>query len=373
MVIIINKHQRSIFVNKYFIIIFSLSAIRFLLRGSTYFIAEHLLEDVIVYLELLFLITIPCLYLYFKDLITSQKWDKKEILHFLPGLIILVVFLTNLYISPLSKFVFKTVIGGILLSYVTYIYLAYKLLAKNIWSRKSDIYIVNKQNKLIRNWSVFLYTCFVLLFLRIITLFLFHSFNYSISSNSNYFWISALVWLIIFVKILLTPEILYGYDLLNEKINDYKNQNIALDNVWKLSSRTIITNIKDLKIQERVTLNLKEYIFHIENLSFHSNIFRNPEITLEDLAKKLNMPTIHLTYIFKYHSSISFVDYKKIIRIQDAIQLLESNFLNTNTYETLAKEVGFKSYMPFYSSFKNICGLPPQEYYNKLIKNQNKA
>ena len=373
MVIIVNKHKKSIFVNKYFIIIFSLSAIRFLLRGRSFFITEYLFEDVIVYLELLFLITIPCLYLYFKDLIIYKKWEKKDSLHFLPGLIFVVLYLINLHLTPLPNVVFKIVIGCILLSYVTYIYLAYKLLATNIWSRKSDVYIVNKQNKLIRNWSVFLYTCFVLLFVRIITLFLFHNLHYSLTSNSNYFWISAIVWLIIFVKILLTPEILYGYDLLNEKINDYKNQHIAFDNIWKLSSKTTITNIKDLKIQEKVTLNLNEYIFQIENLSFHSNVFRNPEMTLEDLAKKINMPTIHLTYIFKYHSSISFVDYKKIIRIQDAIQLLESNFLNTNTYETLAKKVGFKSYMPFYSSFKNICGLPPQEYYNKLIKNQNKA
>lgn len=368
MIIIINKHKKSVFVNKYFILVFTLSSIRFLLRGSYYFITDYAIEDCIIYLELLFLITIPCLYLYFKDLIAYEKWDNKQCLHFLPGIISVMVFLTDLYISPLPKIVFKIVFLSILLSYLVYIYLAYKLLSANIWSRKSDVFIVNKQNKLIRNWSVFLYTCFVLLFVRIITLFLFQNFHYSLTSNSNYFWISGIVWLIIFVKILLTPEILYGYDILHEKINEYKNQNIALDNVWNLKTNTSITNIKDLKIQEKVTFNLKDYIFQIENLSFYSNVFRNPEITLEDLAKKLNIPTIHLTYIFKYHSTISFVDYKKIIRIQDAIQLLESNFLNTNTYESLAKEVGFKSYMPFYSSFKNISGLPPQEYYNKLIK-----
>lgn len=368
MVIIINKHKKSVFVNKYFILVFTLSSIRFLLRGSYYFITDYAIEDGIIYLELLFLLTIPCLYLYFKDLVAYEKWDNKQSIHFLPGLLSVIVFLTDLYITPLPKIVFKIVFFSILLSYLVYIYLAYKLLSANIWSRKSDVYIVNKQNKLIRNWSVFLYTCFVLLFVRIITLFLFQNFHYSLTSNSNYFWISGVVWLIIFVKILLTPEILYGYDLLHEKINEYKNQNIALDNVWNLKTNTSITNIKDLKIQEKVTLNLKDYIFQIENLSFYSNAFRNPEITLEDLAKKLNIPTIHLTYIFKYHSTISFVDYKKIIRIQDAIQLLESNFLNTNTYESLAKEVGFKSYMPFYSSFKNISGLPPQEYYNKLIK-----
>jgi len=355
-------------VNKYFIVIFSLSTIRFLIRGSGYFIGVDSIKDGLIYLEFLFLISIPCLFLYFKDLITYEKWNYKQILHFLPGVFSVLIFLINLFIIPLPKIIFTIMFIVILFSFLVYIYLSYKLLVENIWTRKSDVYIISKQNKLLKNWSIFLFSCSVLLFLRIITLFLFHNFNYSLTSNSNYFWISAIVWLIIYIKMLSTPEILFGYDLLQEKINDYKNNNIALDNVWKINSNPTITNIKDLKIREKMTLNLKDYIYQIENLSFYSKTFRHPELTLEDLAKKMNIPTFHLIYIFKYHSTISFVDYKKIIRIQDAIQLLESNFLNTNTYESLAKEVGFKSYMPFYSSFKNISGLPPQEYYNKLVK-----
>lgn len=368
MAIILFKYKNSIFVNKYFILVFSLSTIRFLIRGSAYFIKGYPIEEGFIYLEFLFLITIPCIYLYFKDMIAYEKWNDKQILHFFPVLISISVFLINSYGTPLPKIIFIIVIIGILISYLTYIVLTYKLLVKNIWSRKSNMYIINKQNKLIRNWSLFLFSCYILLFFRIVALFLLKSYNYSLTSNSNYFWISAVTWLLIFIKMLLTPELLYGYDLLQEKINEYKNHNIALDNVWKINSNPVITNIKDHKIKEKVTYNLKNYIYQIESLSFYSNTFRNPAINLEELAKKLNIPTFHLVYIFKYHSNISFVDYKKIIRIQDAIKLLESDFLSTNTYESLAKEVGFKSYMPFYNSFKNITGLPPQEYYTKFYK-----
>lgn len=368
MVIIIQKHNNSILVNKNFILVFSLGSVRFLLRGSIYFMDGYAIKDSLIYVEFLFLLAIPCIYLYFKDLISYEKWLSKQYLHFLPALFSFAVFLTDSYIITLPNIVFKIVFSLILVSYLVYIYLAYQLLSISIWTRKSDVFVVNKQNKLIRNWSLFLYTCFVLLFVRIIMLFLFHNFHYSITSNSNYFWISGIVWLVIFLKILLTPEILYGYDLLIDKINQYKNNNIALDNVWKLKNEVTITNVKDLKIQEKVSFNLKNYIFQIENLSFYSNTFRNSEITLVDFAKKLNIPTFHLAYVFKYHCTISFIDYKKIIRVQDAIKLLESNFLNTNTYESLAKVVGFNSYMPFYNSFKNITGMPPQEYYKKLIK-----
>jgi AraC-like DNA-binding protein len=41
---------------------------------------------------------------------------------------------------------------------------------------------------------------------------------------------------------------------------------------------------------------------------------------------------------------------------------LKSDYLKTNTIEALAMEVGFSSYSPFFSSFKNITGLAPLEY-----------
>lgn len=366
MTIILFKYKNSIVVNKYFIVIFTISSIRFLLRGSEYFSKDFSIREYILYFEFLFLFSVPFLYLYFKDLVAYKKWNNRQLLHFTPLTISIIIYFTNQYFIKLPQYIFDIIFRGILFSFSIYIYIIYKLLLSQVLSRKSDVFIINKQNKLIKNWFVFLFICFVILFIRILILFFFKSFQFSLVSNNNYFWVSAVIWLIIFLKILTTPELLYGYDLLQEKINDYRNSNIALDNVWILNQTPSITNIKDLKTQEKVNLNLKNYIFQIENLSFYSDDFRNPELTLDVLAKKLNIPTFHLTYIFKYHSNISFVDYKKIIRIQDAIKLIETNFLISNTYESLAKEVGFKSYMPFYSSFKNITGLSPQEFYKKF-------
>jgi AraC-like DNA-binding protein len=366
MTIILLKHKKSIVVNKYFIIIFTISSIRLLLRGIEYFNKKNSLQECIFYFEFLFIFSVPFLYLYFKDLIAYKKWNYKQFFHFIPLTISIIIYFSDIYIIKLPQYVFDNIFRLILITFSIYIYQIYKLLVAQVFSRKSDVFIINKQNKLIKNWLIFLFTCFVLLFIRILILFLFKSFQFSIVSNYDYFWVSALIWLIIFLKILITPELLYGYDLLQEKINDYKNANIALDNVWVLNLTPIITNIKDLKTQEKVNINLKNYIFQIENLSFYSDNFRDPELTLDTLAKKLNIPTFHLSYIFKYHSTISFVDYKKVIRIQDAVKLIENNFLKSNTYESLAKEVGFKSYMPFYSSFKNITGLSPQEFYKKF-------
>jgi AraC-like DNA-binding protein len=88
--------------------------------------------------------------------------------------------------------------------------------------------------------------------------------------------------------------------------------------------------------------------------------------TIEDLCIKLNIPKSHIIYLFKYHSNVNFSDFKKLIRIQKAISLFDENYLACNTMESLALEVGFSSYSPFFKSFKTITGYSPQEYCLKM-------
>jgi hypothetical protein len=52
----------------------------------------------------------------------------------------------------------------------------------------------------------------------------------------------------------------------------------------------------------------------------------------------------------------------------DALELIEQNFLTTNTFESLSKKVGFTSYNPFFTSFKDVVGKSPQEYIVQLNK-----
>lgn len=90
-------------------------------------------------------------------------------------------------------------------------------------------------------------------------------------------------------------------------------------------------------------------------------------MTLTDFANKLSIPKSHISYIFKYHSMISFSEYKKVIQIHDAIKHIELNYLKNNTLDSLSKKVGFTSYNPFFTSFKEISGVSPLEYH-KMIK-----
>ena len=111
---------------------------------------------------------------------------------------------------------------------------------------------------------------------------------------------------------------------------------------------------------------LENYLLKIEFVSFQSDFFRTPGLTIYDLSNKIIIPSSHLIYVFKYHSSGSFNDFKKIIRIQDSIKLLKSGFLNTNTIEALSLKVGFSSYTPFFNSFKSITNMAPLEFYKSV-------
>ncbi|WP_197056092.1 AraC family transcriptional regulator [Flavobacterium sp. AED] len=224
-----------------------------------------------------------------------------------------------------------------------------------------------KQNKVINNWASFLFIALVLISIRLITaLFIDLYYNQSMK-GFNYQWISSCIWLLILIKILITPEILYGYNALNKKINENKKTDLVLNEIWKIAPNISLNNSQHSILKEKIDKNILTYIDHIEQLSFEYEIFRDSKMTLTDFSNKLNIPKSHISYIFKYHSTISFSEYKKVIRIHDAIKHIELNYLKNNTLDSLSKKVGFTSYNPFFTSFKEISGVSPLEYY-KMVK-----
>jgi AraC-like DNA-binding protein len=166
----------------------------------------------------------------------------------------------------------------------------------------------------------------------------------------------------IFVKIILTPKILYGYNFLNKTIDAF-TENVVLSSVWLIEGTVLpITSERDKKIEEKMSSLLIQYIHQIEELSFHTPAFRNPDLTLNDISDALKIPYSHINYIVKYHCNESFTDYKKIVRIHDATKLLQGGYLDNQKVESLAAVVGFSSYNTFIIAFKNITGLTAQEY-----------
>lgn len=352
--------------NIYMVLLIFIISCRFFIYGIINFISNPELITIYTKYSNLTSVVIPICYLYFKNLRVKKQFNLKELLHFLfPIIYFLITFKIYNYLTPTF-----TIRFSILLIFLTfllnYVFLSYTLLKNNVWNKSFENKSIKKQNKKIYNWTLFLFIALILASIRLSVSLFIEIFQNEPTKGLSFQWISSLIWIAILIKILVTPEILYGYNLLNEKLKENRNSNLVFNEIWQIQPICEIKNIQHLILKEKIDNNLQNYFEEIEKIALHFDAFRNPKLTLTDLATKLSIPKSHLSYLFKYHATISFSEFKKVIRIQDAIKLIEEGYLKNNTLDSLSKKIGFTSYNPFFTSFKDIIGIPPLEYINQI-------
>jgi len=365
--LIFNNHKSNRMMNSYMIILIIIISIRFLSGGFIYFNSDRIITSNYFKYANLSVVGIPLLYLYFKNLAANKNRFKiKELLHFiLPVSFHFIILILDRFSLITIKSLQIIYIVFCVFS-VTYFILSYNVLKNKIWSRKNVINVVQKQNELINNWTAYLYVALLILVVRLLVTFFIEIYYNGTINGFSYLWISAIVWLIVLAKILVTPKILYGYDVLNNRIKSIKDSSLILQDIWKLTNTTKLENNQHLILKEKIDRKILVYIEKIEKLSFSYEVFRDPELSLADFSNKLGIPKSHISYLFKYHSTISFSEFKKKIRVHDAIKHIELDYLKNNTLDSLSKKVGFTSYNPFFTSFKEVSGVSPIEYYKMI-------
>lgn len=367
-IIIITQHKNNFIINVYLIILLLLISIRFLLDPLFYFYEN--LKPSFSYTPFLSLI-IPVIYLYFENITNDAKKQKKlKLLHFVFPVLLGVINLLNNYYGFLGSYSLTLLNGVFAIYYLIYLISTYRLLKENVWNRKSQIIFINQQNNLLRKWTIFLFVIFVLLSFRLLATLLFDLIYDDYSGGHNYQWISGIIFLILFIKILITPEILFGYNALYKKINEQKKLDLSLNEIWILTVKKNIKNQQDEILKVKIYNDLIKNLKNIERLAFEEKSFRRQKTSATEFAKNLGIPKSHVNFIFKYHCKITFTEFKNIIKIYDALQLIETGFLKLNTLDALAIKVGFSSYNPFFTSFKDVTGSTPQAY-NKQIAEVN--
>lgn len=368
LIITLSQYRTNKIFNIYFAIIVLLVSIRYTLIGVKNLTNDILITETYRKADILFIVTAPLVYLYFKNLVKSQsKFVKSDLLHFVVPILFILEVKCNLIENTIGiKRDFGLLIFFIALI-ITYNLLTFLKLKNNIWNKKGSLEIMVNQNLLIKNWSIYVYMCMNFIVLRLFfSLFIEYKSN-SVISGQYVVWAGSLIWAIIFIKIITSRDILYGYTFLNnEKANSGNTIKISQ---WTSSKSPKITNIQDLQLNLKINAIVNQYIIDIDSTLEKNRYFRDPNFSFNDFALKLNIPKSHLSFIFKYHSKITFSDFKKISRINDAVQLIELDYLKTNTFDSLSKTVGFSSYNPFFTSFKDVVGKAPQEYLDTLKKN----
>jgi AraC-like DNA-binding protein len=360
-----SSRKESTLINKYLIFITANTSIRFLFHWISESYPELNIKEIITIIDVSFIMVIPCYYLYFQNIIYEKKFELSNLFHLVVPVVLGGVFISNRY-APSSRveLYFKLFFALAILFYIFYAVAGFVMLYKHVWHRKSEIKVIQKQNEQIKNWSLFLYFSFVLIFIiRLVNGLISNKIG---NLGNNNLWMPALVWIAIFVKIIWSPEVLFGYDILNKTINAAADK-MVLNSIWRLEGASLpISSQKDKKLEEKMKALLTGYLHQIEELSFYTNTFRNPDLSIEDIAVALKIPSSHINYIIKYHCNESFSDYKKIVRINDATKLLENGYLNNHTIESLASKVGFSSYSTFITAFKNMTGVTVQEYVKRF-------
>lgn len=233
-----------------------------------------------------------------------------------------------------------------------------------IWNRQSQINLVMKNIRQIREISNVIFMAITIgIFYNLWTLL------YAPPANDEqglrHLIVPTLLLLMSSFKLLLEPDIMFGFDVVPRVIKK-TGKSAMVSNIWKLELKDEVVGKRYEGIQEKMGGLLKDYIRRIEEAAFRTELFRRPGLTVEEFAEEIDIPAFHMAYIFRYHAQVTFQDFKKIIQINDAIELMKSGYMKEHTMESLATKVGFASYNPFFVSFRNITGMSPQQYHKSL-------
>lgn len=369
--IILKNYKSNQAINIYFIVFMMLISLIQLGMGLNLLFFQKAIFTNFYFESSISILILPIVYIYFRKLFSKESnvTINSVLLHAIFPLTYFVVVIFKSY--PLDKsfyFYFNDnivyYIFGVFV--LLYVYLCSMLLYRNILDKKGD----NNhhfRNTWISKWTKFIYLEIIIMAFAPLILYWFKDLT---ETDSIYQPVSCVTLLIVCCKIVCCPEIFYGYTHLKNKINEEGDTPLKFNSIWILSNTNIPNSLQDQVLKAKIDSSLPEYIKEIESLILNDVFFIQSDVKIKNLSNKLKIPKSHLNYIFKYHSTVTFIELKKIIKIHHATVLIKNNYLQTNTLNYLSKEVGFASYDPFYRSFKKYTGNTPLDYYNLVRANK---
>lgn len=114
-------------------------------------------------------------------------------------------------------------------------------------------------------------------------------------------------------------------------------------------------SIKKMDVAEAEIL-----IRKLESLMNEKDLYKNPNLTLQDLAKELNISSHQLSQFLNTNLGKNFTSFVNEFRIKEACKIITSN--DKLTLESIGYDVGFNSKSTFFSAFKKHTGTTPSNY-----------
>ena len=219
LILMINSYRSNPFCNFFLVLIIGIVTFRFFIHGSYNLEFQTLLKPDRGVFSVFYLIIAPSSYLYYKYLVSQKNNYNLLDLKHLIFIVLLFIINRNETLKNSFIFYFGPITNLFFIGIFVFFYLIknYKLLSKKIWFKKNII--SNKDHfKLIKNWTIHFYIinllCGILLLISIFA-------EYTIGiipTGKSMASVLLMFWLVIFFKILLSPEILYGLPILNKTL-----------------------------------------------------------------------------------------------------------------------------------------------------------
>lgn len=101
-------------------------------------------------------------------------------------------------------------------------------------------------------------------------------------------------------------------------------------------------------------------IDRLEKAMTEKELFKNPDLKVNDLASSVKVPVHQLSQVLNDHAGKNFTQFVNEYRISEACKILSPS--NNLSLDAIAGEVGFNSKSTFFASFKKIKGMTPGEW-----------
>ena len=175
------------------------------------------------------------------------------------------------------------------------------------------------------------------------------------------------------VIIQLYPEVLYGIPRWRDDKVTSGRKDSKTATSERVTQLALNTNQRGIGFSgEPDTLErFKALSSRIESTLEEQKPFLNPDFSLDDLARMMEVPKHHLYYCFNHVLQRKFTQIRAEHRIRHALRLIDEGQTREKTLEAIGMESGFSSRSSFITAFREVTGKLPREYQQTLLSPQS--
>lgn len=291
------------------------------------------------------MLQMPILYLYVRSVCYSKFYvNTKHLIHCLP--FILFYFAFAFINHSKSTFLFFQIVSE--LQYFIYIILLFYTLNKY---KKNYLENYANPENLSYKWLTQMIVILLIahLFVVIKSLVRFsNDANLQLLLNVVVSIISLFVSSYFVLKALYQPQLFRGIEIKEEPL-------------------TALIKKESKQIASELTPEIKEKIKTLEIFMSEEETFLDAELTIQNLALQIGVPTKELSVLINHHLGKHFFDFINEYRIKKAKSILENPKNKELTVLEILYQVGFNSKSSFNTAFKKQCHITPIEFRKQAL------